>query len=329
MRHYSEHFSERGPNVLQHACQMALEGIVSKRANAPYRSGRNDAWLKSKCLNEQEFVIGGYTRQPKHPDHLAALLVGFKEKNKLLFAGKVGTGFTQAESKSLLGKLKHLEQKGAPFEEIPADAKRAAVWVRPELVAQVNFTEWTRDHLLRHPSYQGLREDKPAEQVVRERRKPIGKAVAAAKAVAANTVKRSKIPTKPAAIGGVTLSHPDKILYPEQNVTKQDLAEYYESVADWMLPHVAGRPISLVRCPAGEGKPCFFQRRGGEGKADAIREVDIDIKGERRAYITIDDLKGLISLVQMGVLEIHVWGARADRPDRSDRLVFDFDPCMS
>jgi bifunctional non-homologous end joining protein LigD len=181
---------------------------------------------------------------------------------------------------------------------------------------------------LRHPSYQGLREDKPADQVARETRKRLagginGKGSTMAKA---RETKEAAVPVKPNVIAGVALTHPDKVLYPDQNVTKQDLAEYYEQVASWMLPHVAGRPISLVRCPAGEGKKCFFQRHSGEGKAKAIREFIVDVKGDSRAYITIDDLGGLISLVQMGVLEIHVWGARADKPDQPDRIVFDFDP---
>ena len=322
--HYSDHFVEPGPNVLQHACHLALEGIVSKRADAAYHSGRNETWLKSKCINEQEFVIGGYTRQPKHPDRLAALLIGVYEKKQLIFAGKVGTGFDRKESARLLNKLAPLEQKMPPFAHLPNEAKRQAIWVKPKLVAQVNFTEWTRDHSLRHPSYQGLREDKPAEQVVRETRRRL--TGSAGKPTPMRESKEAAVPVKPNVIAGVALTHPDKVLYPEQNVTKQDLAEYYEQVADWMLPHVAGRPISLVRCPAGEGKKCFFQRHSGEGKAKAIRDIDIDVKGDSRAYITIDDLAGLISLVQMGVLEIHVWGARADKPDQPDRIVFDFDP---
>jgi bifunctional non-homologous end joining protein LigD len=324
--HYSEHFVQPGPDVLQHACHIALEGIISKRAESPYQSGRNDAWLKSKCVNEQEFVIGGYTRQPKHPDRLAALLIGVYDKKQLIFAGKVGTGFDRKESSRLLKVLGPLEQRAAPFANVPNEAKRQAIWVKPTLVAQVNFAEWTRDNVLRHPSYQGLREDKPTEQVTRETRKRLvggtnGKGDRMAKV---HKTKKADLPVKPNVIAGVALTHPEKVLYPEQNLTKQDLAEYYEQVAGWMLPHVAGRPISLVRFPAGEGKPCFFQRHGGEGKAKAIHEVDIDV--DSRAYITIDNLEGLISLVQMGVLEIHVWGCRADKADQPDRIVFDFDP---
>ena len=171
--HYSNHFTEAGEDVLAHACRMGLEGIISKRTDATYRSGRTDAWLKEKCINEQEFVIGGFTYQPKHPDRLAALLIGVYEKSDLIFAGKVGTGFDRAEAARLIKKLSPLEQKTSTFKAVPTLARRNAIWVKPKLVAQVNFTEWTGANSLRHPSYQGLREDKPASEVVRERKKRI------------------------------------------------------------------------------------------------------------------------------------------------------------
>jgi bifunctional non-homologous end joining protein LigD len=171
--HSSEHFKDPGKDVLAQACRMGLEGIISKRADASYRSGRIDVWLKEKCINEQEFVVGGFTYQPKHPERLAALLIGVYEKDQLIFAGKVGTGFDRAESARLIKKLLPLEQKTLPFKAVPNSARRNAIWVKPKLVAQINFTEWTGAHSLRHPSYQGLREDKPANQVVREKKKQI------------------------------------------------------------------------------------------------------------------------------------------------------------
>lgn len=171
--HFSRHFTDPGPDVLAHACRMGLEGIISKRVDANYRSGRTEAWLKEKCINEQEFVIGGFTYQPKHPERLGAMLIGVYEKDQLIFAGKVGTGFDRAESARLLKKLEPIEQKAAPFKSVPSLAKRGAIWVRPKLVAQIIFTEWTGANSLRHPSYQGLREDKPARQVVRERKKRV------------------------------------------------------------------------------------------------------------------------------------------------------------
>ena len=172
---YSEHFAETGEKILAHACHLALEGIVSKRADAPYRSGRTDGWLKSKCIKEQELVIGGYTEQPKHPGSLGALLIGYFDNDALRFAGKVGTGFSHQEGRDLLKKLRAIRAERSPFASLPSDARRGAHFVTPTLVAHVNFSEWTPDGKLRHPSFQGLREDKPAREVVREKEKPLGR----------------------------------------------------------------------------------------------------------------------------------------------------------
>jgi bifunctional non-homologous end joining protein LigD len=169
--HVSEHMSDSGTKVLSHACELALEGIVSKRAAGAYLSGRSDAWLKSKCLREQELVIGGFTEQPKHPGMLGAFLMGYYENGALLFAGKVGTGFTHREGREILQKLKRLKRDTSPFKAIPTASRRGASFAKPELVAHVSFTEWTADGVMRHPSFQGLRSDKPAEEVVREKPK--------------------------------------------------------------------------------------------------------------------------------------------------------------
>jgi bifunctional non-homologous end joining protein LigD len=175
---YSQHFAERGEKMLAHACSLGLEGIISKQANAPYRSGRAGSWLKSKCIREQEFVIGGFTEQPKHPGVLGAVLIGYYDQGDLQFAGKVGTGFSAAESTALLKKLAARVVSASPFTTVPTDARRGARFVKPELVAHVNFGEWTPDGKLRHPSFQGLREDKPARQVVREKEKVLSTVVA-------------------------------------------------------------------------------------------------------------------------------------------------------
>jgi bifunctional non-homologous end joining protein LigD len=242
---YSEHFAEPGEQILAHACKLALEGIVSKRADAPYRSGRSDSWLKSKCIKEQELVVGGYTEQPKHPGTLGALLVGYFEGDELRFAGKVGTGFTQAEAQSLLEKLQERGTRTSPFVSLPSDARRGAHFIRPDLVAHVDFGEWTPDGKLRHPSFQGLREDKPAREVVREKPKPL-----------ANIVK-SPVPSKrftktskdDARVANVPISHPDRLLWPEAGITKLELARYYEVIAPRFLAHAGNRPLSVVRCP--------------------------------------------------------------------------------
>jgi bifunctional non-homologous end joining protein LigD len=309
--HYSDHFEASGAQVLHQACSASLEGIISKRADHAYHSGRGESWVKSKCIKEQELVIGGYTTQPKHPGALGALLMGYYNKDDFTFAGKVGTGFSHSEGHALLTKLKKLEQKQPPFKSIPRLARKGAVFTKPELVAHVNFTEWTHDGVMRHPSFRGLREDKPAPEVVREKEK----------APPVKTSTASKTQANKSA-DEVTLTHPDKQLYPGSSITKRDLADYYKEVAPLMLAQIAGRPISLVRCPAGEGKPCFFQRHGAETLSPFVKPV----KRDKEPYLMIEDARGLTALVQMGVLEIHVWGSNADDPQHPDRLVFDLDP---
>ena len=316
--HYSEHFIEPGRKVLDHACQIALEGIISKRADAAYHSGRDELWLKSKCSKEQEIVIGGYVIQPKHPNLLGALLTGYYEKGDFIFSGKVGTGFSHKEGQAILKKLKKLSRKSSPFKAIPTPSKKGAVWVAPHLVAQVHFAEWTPDGHMRHPSFLGLREDKPAGEVKREKEK-----------LMKNIVVHKKNPelTKgKCEIAGITITHPDKLVYKNEKITKLGLAQYYEKVAPLLLAQVAGRPISLMRCPGGEGKPCFFQRHGSETLSPYVKPIQVKGHGDNQPFLMIEDVRGLISLVQMGVLEIHIWGSKADAPDKPDRVVFDLDP---
>ena len=251
------------------------------------------------------------------------MLIGYYEDRKLHYACKVGTGFSHEEARQLLKKFKPLEQTECPFASVPRSGRAQANWIEPKLVAAVEFTEWTEGGALRHPSYQGLREDKPANEVKREKKKPPPPGT---RAKPMQEARRTAMPSKPNVIEGVALTHPDKILYSDEHITKKNIAEYYDAVADWMLPHVANRPISLVRCPEGSGKPCFFQRHKGEGLSEHIRPVKIDVKGDREPYLSIVDVRGLIAIVQMGALEIHAWGSRVDRPELPDRIVFDFDP---
>ena len=327
---YSEHFAETGEQVLHHACHLALEGIISKRADAPYRSGRTEGWLKSKCIKEQEMVIGGYTEQPKHPGMLGALLVGYFEKDALRFAGKVGTGFTHQEGRDLLKKLKSIAADRPPFVSVPSDARRGAKFVTPKLVAHVNFGEWTPDGKLRHPSFQGLREDKPAREVTREKEKPL--AAVKEKGAVAKPAKRvlpsraSKRNDDDKVVAGITITHPDRVLWPERDITKLDLARYYAAIAPRLLKQAGNRPMSLVRCPQGDVGHCFFQRHAGEGMSDHVKGIKVEGHGEGKPYIYIDDAAGLVSLVQMGTIELHVWNATVDAVKTPDRIIFDLDP---
>ncbi|MEX2220756.1 MAG: DNA ligase D [Candidatus Rokuibacteriota bacterium] len=318
---YSEHVAAPGQRVYQRACRLGLEGIVAKRKHAPYTSGRGQAWLKVKCVTRQELVIGGYTDPEGARAEFGSLLLGVHERDgRLVYAGRVGTGFDHATLRALGARLRKLERRASPFApDGPRPPARGAHWVKPELVAEVAFTEWTRDGLLRHPAFGGLREDKPAAQVVRE----TSRAPKPARAIAGGS-------DGPVEVAGVRLTHPDRVLYREQAITKLGLARYYEAVADWMVPHVADRPLSLVRCPEGDRGACFYQKHAGPGVPKQVKRVRIRESGGRSAvYLHVDDLPGLIALAQIGVLEIHPWGTRVGRLERPDRLVLDLDPAPS
>jgi bifunctional non-homologous end joining protein LigD len=317
---YSEHFDAPGQRVYARACRQGLEGIVSKLKAAPYSSGRGQAWLKVKCVARQELVIGGYTDPEGARAEFGSLLLGVHEPDgRLVYAGRVGTGFDQATLRSLGARLRKLEQRASPFAPTgPRPPARGAHWVKPELVAEVAFTEWTRDGLLRHPAFEGLREDKPAAQVVRETSR-------VPKPARARPIAGGR--DGPVEVAGVKLTHPDRVLYREQAITKLALARYFEAVADWMVPHVADRPLSLVRCPDGDRGACFYQKHAGPGVPGQVKRVRIRESGGRTAsYLYVDDLPGLVALAQIGVLEIHPWGTRVERLERPDRLVLDLDP---
>jgi len=320
---YSEHWFD-GNQLYEEACRRSLEGIISKRSDLPYRSGRSRDWLKVKCLMSQEFVICGYTDPARSRKGLGALLLGvYDDAGELRYAGRVGTGFTIQTLNELESRLSKICQTATPLNEPLTGASAKGVhWVKPQLVAQVAFTGWTADGLLRHPSFQGLREDKPAKQIRRESVLPTAK-VPRPGASSTATVRSSAHNDQ---VGGVTLTHPDRVLYPEQGITKRELAEYYEKIADWILPHVSGRPLTLVRCPEGHRKQCFYQRNVEDDVPTGIRRIHIRARKTMKNCPIIDSLAGLIALVQMGVLEIHTWGAREENIERPDRLTFDLDP---
>jgi bifunctional non-homologous end joining protein LigD len=317
---YSEHFDLPGQRVLDRACRLGLEGIIAKQKTAPYASGRGQAWLKVKCVARQELVIGGYTDPDGARAEFGSLLLGVHDRDgRLVYAGRVGTGFDHATLRSLGARLRKLERRGSPFAaDGPRPPARGAHWVKPELVAEVAFTEWTRDGLLRHPAFQGLREDKPAAQIVRETSR-------APKPVRAHPIAGGS--DGPVEVAGVKLTHPDRVLFRDQAITKLGLARYYEAVADWMVPQVADRPLSLVRCPEGERGACFYQKHAAPGVPKQVKRVRIrESGGGPASYLYVDDLPGIIALAQIGVLEIHPWGTRVERIERPDRLVLDLDP---
>jgi bifunctional non-homologous end joining protein LigD len=282
--------------------------------DALYRSGRGRSWLKVKCEQRQEFVIGGYTEPAGSRQGFGALLVGFYENRQLKYAGKVGTGFSDSLLKTLYRTLVRMEQDTPPFVNPPRgyDAK-GAHWVSPKLVAEIRFAEWTEEGILRQPSFQGLRTDKRAGVVRRERAQHVVPTASDRPSAAA--------PRKPTA----QLTNPDRVLYPDIGLTKAGLAAYYDEVADWMLPHVRGRPLTLVRCPEGY-HDCFYQKHANEKVPKAIGRIEIGDEGGRDTYMLAESREALLGLVQMGVLEVHTWGSTKDRLERPDRLTFDLDP---
>jgi len=317
---YSDHVVGSGAAFFDKACAANLEGIMSKRADAPYRSGRSKSWTKTKCTKSQEFVIGGFANSDVRGKPFSSLLLGTFEGDTLIYSGKVGTGFNTRDLKELAKRFSPLVRKTSPFAEVPTGDRKGAVWLKPDLVCAVNFTEWTRDGRLRHMSFQGLREDKPARAVVREDT-VIQEAAMATTKSKSKTAKASDV-----TFGTVTLTSPDKVMYPEIGFTKLDLARYYESVASVMLPDVAKRPISLVRCPEGVDGERFFQRHAMKGMNDAIKQISIPGGETKKPYLYIENENGLFALAQIGTLEVHDWGVSLKAIDKPDRLVFDLDP---
>jgi bifunctional non-homologous end joining protein LigD len=317
---YADYVEGSGPEFFAQACAAGLEGIVSKRADALYRSGRGKDWRKIKCTRGEEFVIGGYSRSDVKGKPFSSLLLGTFEGDKLIYSGKVGTGFNSADLDRLARKFAPLERSKSPFEEVPAVERKGAVWLEPKLVAQIEFAERTRDGRLRHPSYQGLRDDKPAREVRRDQRDEEEADMAKTKSASAKKAAGDQ------TFHGIKLSNPDKVYYPDIGLTKLDLARYYEAVARAMLPYVVNRPISLVRCPEGIEGQHFFQRHAMKGMSGAIKQIPIAGGESKKPYLYIDDEEGLFGLVQIGTLEIHDWGVSLDHINEPDRLVFDLDP---
>lgn len=305
---YSEHVRGSGQQVLDAMCKSGREGIVAKKANAPYRNLRTTSWLKIKCTKRQEFVIGGFTPSDKRGRLFASLLIGTFENGDLRYRGRVGTGFTEEVMDQLGGKMKSLAQKTSPFASVPKSVAQKAKWVRPTLIAEIGFAELTNGGHVRHGSFKGLRADKKAAEVTLEK--------------AADTDPKAR-----EEYYGIRISNPHRVIYPQQGVTKAELARYYDLVAKRMLPLMGDHPVSLVRCPKGRNAKCFFQKHASPGFPDELKRVAIkEKKGGKAEYLYIDDASGLIAGVQMGTLEFHIWGAKIDALEKPDRVVFDLDP---
>lgn len=336
---YSDHISGRGDVAFAEACRSGMEGLIAKRADAPYLSGRNRNWVKVKCGQRQEFVIGGFTDPSGSRSAFGALLLGvYDAKGRLQFSGRTGTGFTERSLKELHARLQKIEQKQPAFVNPPVGSEARGVhWVKPTLVAEVAFAEWTNEGQLRQASFQGLREDKDARSITHERPdstsspdKAGGNSRLARSRRKPTNKETPTVSTRSSdgavIVSGVTLSHPDRVLFPEQGITKLALAQYYESVSEWILPHLEDRPLTLVRCPEGYKKECFYQKHAGDHIPETVGRVEVPENGGSSCYMVADHLPALIGVVQMGVLELHTWGAKRDQLERPDRMILDLDP---
>ena len=302
---YSDHAAGRGEEMAAQACSMGLEGIVSKKDDSPYQAGRQKSWLKSKCGRRQEFIILGSSAARSGNRALGALYLGYREGGSLRYAGKAGTGFTMESARELAERLAKLRVKKplltkAETGGVPLREWQSIRWVKPVLLGEVSFTEWTQDGRIRHPSFQGLREDKEAREVKKEAEELI--------------------------LGGVKITHPGRVISEAGRITKGELASYHAGIAAVLLPEIVRRPLSLLRCPSGIDGKCFYQRSPGKGLGPGVHPFEFRHKGKKYEYLYIEDEQGLLELIQMGAIELHPWGAPVDAIDYPDRLIFDLDP---
>ncbi|MEH7881903.1 DNA ligase D [Rhizobium laguerreae] len=322
---FVEHFETGGDAVLRSACKLSLEGIISKQADAPYQSGRTESWAKSKCRAGHEVVIGAYA---KTNGKFRSLLVGVYRGDHFVYVGRVGTGYGAKKVETLLPKLKALETAKSPFTGVGAPKKEAEVtWLKPELVAEIEFAGWTSDGIVRQAAFKGLREDKPAKEVKAERpAKPAQIDVPQPAVQAKARLVRRK--SAKAEVMGVLISNPDKPLWPDANdggaVTKEELAHYYEAVGSWLIEHIKGRPCSIIRAPDGIGGEQFFQRHAMPGTSNLLELVKVF--GDKKPYLQIDRVEGLAAVAQIGAVELHPWNCEPHQPEVPGRLVFDLDP---
>jgi bifunctional non-homologous end joining protein LigD len=296
---FSDDLTGSAAEVLEHACKLGLEGLIGKQADSVYVAGRARSWIKLKCRLQQDFVIAGYTAPRGSRHGFGAIVLGLYEKpGKLVYAGKVGTGFDDERLSRLSGKFSSLKAKESPLENPPRE--KGITWLRPKLVAQVGFAERTDEGLIRQGSFLGLREDMPAKAV---------------------GVERAQNPPEE-----IKLTHPDRLIWPSLKLTKADLARYYAEVGDWMLPHVANRPLTLVRCPDGAEAKCFYQRHLGMGASPGDLKTFERLRSSKGKYLYLESKRGILSAVQNGAVEFHTWGASVPSPKYPDRITLDLDP---
>jgi bifunctional non-homologous end joining protein LigD len=308
---YGDHVIGKGEALFNQICKQGGEGILAKRSDAPYKGVRTRNWLKIKCIQRQEFVIIGWSESDKRRG-FRSLLLGVREGGKLRYAGKVGTGFNAKLIDDLMERMRPLATGKAPA-DVPRPERKGAHWIEPKLVAEIAFTEVTDEGLLRHPSFIGLREDKPASEVVVETPKHL--------------TKSEKKDAQTAESFGIAISNPSRVIFPDEGLTKADLANYYAAIDPLIMVDAAKRPMTLIRCPQGRAKKCFFQKHDNGTMGEHVKHIPVKEKnGTVQDYLYFDDIRGLLACVQMGTIEFHGWGSRSDKIEYPDRMVFDLDP---
>jgi bifunctional non-homologous end joining protein LigD len=301
---FSEDLAGSAQEVLEHACKLGLEGLIGKQADSAYVAGRTKSWVKLKCRLTQDFVIAGYTRPGGSRHGFGALVLGVYERpGRLVYAGKVGTGFDDERLRSLTRRFSAYKRPDSPLANPPRE--RDIQWLRPVLVAEVEFTERTDDGVVRQGSFQGLREDIPAKSV---------------------GIEKPQAPPEPELSRSVRITHPDRLVWPALGIRKIDLVRYFEEIGEWFLPHVAGRPLTLVRCPDGAEKKCFYQRHLNMGASPGDVRTFQRLRSSKGSYIYVNTLQGVISVVQNGAVEFHTWGATVPDAKHPDRITLDLDP---
>ena len=328
--HYSQHVKGNGKESFLAACQANLEGTVGKKADSVYSGTRNGDWIKLKCDKRQEFVIGGYTLTDKKTSGVSALLLGIYEGEELVYAGRAGTGFTARSMQELEKNFQSIKGEEAPFKQAPEPRKNEEIaWLEPELVAEIKFAEWTEENLLRQASFKGLRTDKDPRDIKRENaddetqpeEKPEEEQSTAKELESSmEATENSRI------IAGIKITSPDKVIFEEPKITKEDVIRYYAAVSGRMMPYVSNRILSIVRCPKGISSSCFFKKHPGPDNKAIVTMPIMNSRGETEDYFYIENASGLIYEVQMGTLEFHTWGSRADDLEKPDMMVFDLDP---
>lgn len=319
--YYSRHVSGKGKESLAASCAAGMEGIICKKAESVYSGTRNGDWLKLKCGSRQELVIGGYTLSAQRKSGISSLLLGVYEGENLVYAGRTGTGFSDALRRELAESFEPLKRSESPFKVAPKPrAKEKIIWLQPELVAEVKFAEWTEENLLRQASFQGLRTDKKPKDIRRE------EAEEETRTAAQGEEGESAVKDNNLVIEGIKISNPDKVIFAHSGITKGDVVSYYAQIAERMLPYVSRRILSIVRCPKGISQACFYKKHPGPGSREVVTIPVVGSDGETEEYFYIESPAGIINEAQMGTLEFHIWGSRVDELEKPDMMVFDLDP---